>query len=92
MNQQEINRLFEKHSLPDAEYSPDKVMFIGGFTAAINEATAQARREALDEAANLCEQDGRWWADNGFSMEAGEAAKLASAIRALAAQPQERKV
>jgi hypothetical protein len=89
MNQQEIDRLFEKYSLPDAEYSPDKVMFIGGFTAAINEATAQARREALEEAAKVCHDYSTQPIIISFQWYT--ARQLEAAIRALAAQPQEEK-
>jgi hypothetical protein len=38
-----------------------------------------AEREAC---AKLCETDGRWWAERKCLMESGEAAHLASAIRA----------
>jgi hypothetical protein len=40
---------------------------------------AVKEREAC---ANLCETDGRWWAERKCLMESGEAAHLASAIRA----------
>jgi len=33
------------------------------------------------ECAGICEKDGRWWAEKGYLMEAGEAGSLATQIR-----------
>ena len=33
------------------------------------------------ECADICEKDGRWWADQGYLMEAGEAGSLATQIK-----------
>jgi len=33
------------------------------------------------ECAGICEKDGRWWAEKGYLMEAGEAGYLATQIR-----------
>jgi hypothetical protein len=34
-----------------------------------------------EECASICEKDGRWWAEKGCLMEAGEAGSLATQIR-----------
>jgi len=33
------------------------------------------------ECAGICEKDGRWWAEKGYLMEAGEAGSLATQIK-----------
>ena len=33
------------------------------------------------ECAAICEKDGRWWAEKGYLMEAGEAGSLATQIK-----------
>ena len=35
----------------------------------------------IRECAGICEKDGRWWAEKGYLMEAGEAGSLATQIR-----------
>ena len=35
----------------------------------------------VKECADICEKDGRWWADQGYLMEAGEAGSLATQIK-----------
>ena len=35
----------------------------------------------IRECADICEKDGRWWAEKGYLMEAGEAGSLATQIR-----------
>lgn len=54
MNQQEIDRLWDDRvtRFPGSELGE---IWKDDFTAAIQEATAQARREALEEAATVCE-------------------------------------
>ena len=33
------------------------------------------------ECAGICEKDGKWWAEKGYLMEAGEAGSLATQIK-----------
>jgi len=35
----------------------------------------------VKECAGICEKDGRWWAEKGYLMEAGEAGSLATQIK-----------
>ena len=35
----------------------------------------------IKECIDICEKDGRWWADQGYLMEAGEAGSLATQIK-----------
>jgi hypothetical protein len=100
MNQQEIDRLFERYSKPNNDFEPVWLVNEIDFTAAINEATAQARREALNEAAQLCKargddcrvaRDAAITTTARLQWEAKEEAYFNAEvkIRALAAQPQD---
>jgi hypothetical protein len=83
MNQQETLRLL----LQFLEYDGTTEE---AFTAAINEATAQARREALEGAAQVARIHSQYPIENDYDrgFDAG-CKRCYKAIRALAAQPQE---
>ena len=52
-----------------------------GFAYEPSETLQKFAKLIAEECASICEKDGRWWAEKGCLMEAGEAGSLATQIR-----------